>query len=146
MRRITFTLLIIISFSSCNNSSRQKSPVELKMELKRQEQSNVRQYLSLDNVFINKNKIKEAGIFSSAKYDGHLITGKVKNTATIARFKDIKLRLQLFSKTKTLISEKTYVFYEYYEPNSIKNFSLKINPPIAMKSYNISVVSAESTQ
>ena len=104
-----------------------------------QENQNPLQYLKLENVVMNKNKIKDAGLFSSAKYDGYLITGQAINTATMAKFKDLKVMVELYSKTKTVIDNKTYVFYEFYEPNSTKGFSIKIDAPKAMDSFGVSV-------
>lgn len=51
------------------------------MELQRQENNNPSQYLELENVTMQQNKIKNGGLFSNAKYDGYIIKGQVKNTA-----------------------------------------------------------------
>lgn len=151
MKKITwpfllFSLIIILSCEFGSGSSQQKTPEELKLELKTQEQSYPVQYLTLDSVYMNQNKIKDAGIFTSAKYDGYKITGIVKNSATIAKFKDLKITVQIYSKTKTVIDEQTYVFYEYYEPNTEKNFFIKLNPPNAMKSFHAYVTGATPTE
>lgn len=147
MKKITWTFLLFSSMliTSCDfgsNSNRQKTPEELKLELKIQEQSNPLQYLTLDSVYMNKNKVKDAGFFTSAKYDGYKITGIVNNSATIAKFKDLKITVQIYSKTKTVIDEQTYIFYEFYEPNSKKDFWIKLNPPNAMDTYNAYVTGA----
>jgi len=144
MRKITLTLIYVLTLTiiGCKDSNRQKTPTELKLDLRIQENNNTLQYLKLENVKMQKNKIKDAGLFSSAKYDGYLITGQVLNSATIAKYKDLKIKVELYSKTKTVISNKTYVFYEYYLPNSKKNFSLKIDAPNAMKSFGTFVTGA----
>ncbi len=144
MKKITLILIYVLTSTivGCKESNRQKTPAELKLELRTQENNNTLQYLKLENVKMINNKIKDAGFFSSAKYDGYLITGQVKNSATMAKYKDLKIRVVLYSKTKTVISNKTYVFYEYYGPNSKKNFSLKIDAPNAMKSFGTFVTGA----
>lgn len=146
MKKTTLFILTILAFSfySCKDSNN-KSPYELKTELKQQEESNYYQYLKLDSVNMSKNKIKDAGFFSSAKYDGFLIEGKINNTASIAKFKDVQLLVEIFSQTKTLIKEERFVLYEYYNPNSSNTFSVKINPPKEMKSYNIGIIGASPT-
>jgi hypothetical protein len=88
---------------------------------------------------MTKNNIKNAGLFSKAKYDGYLITGLAINTATMAKFKDLKITVELYSKTKTVIDNNTYVFYEFYKPNSTKKFSIKIDAPTAMDSFGVFV-------
>ena len=151
MQKITALALCLLSLiiSSCDfgsESKKQKTPEELRLDLKIQEESNPKQYLTLDSVYMNQNKIREAGIFTSAKYDGYIITGIVKNSATIAKFKDLKITVQMYSKTETLIDEQTHIFYEFYEPNSENKFAIKVNPPPAMNSYQVSIVEALPTR
>jgi predicted component of type VI protein secretion system len=129
---------------SCKQE-RIKSPEELKMELKAQEDQNPTQYLKLNSVKLNRNKIKEAGFFSSAKYDGFLINGNVLNSATIAKYKDLTLTVEFFSKTNTLLDSKNYTIFEYYEPNSSKDFQLKVYPPNSMANYNVTIFGANNT-
>lgn len=137
-------LLILFSTSSCNQN-RQKTPEELKMELKIQESRNPHQYLKLESIKLNRNQIKKAGLFSRAKYDGFLISGIIKNSATLAKYKDLRLTVEYFSKTNTLLQSKTYTLYEYYEPNSSKDFQLKVYPPDTMQNYNITLFDAAPT-
>lgn len=136
MKKNTLILIYVLTLSTIGcKENRQKTPGELKMELQMQENNNPLKYLTLENVTMQKNKIKDAGLFSNAKYDGYLITGQVKNSAIMAKYKDLKLSVELYSKTNTLIENKSYVLYEYYEPNSTKDFSLKVEAPSTMKSF-----------
>lgn len=146
MKKNTLILICILTITAIGcKENRQKTPTELKMELQMQENNNPKQYLKLENVKMKRNKIKDAGLFSSAKYDGYLITGQVKNNATIAKYKDLKVTVELYSQTKTVIESKSFVIYEYYEPNSTKNFSLKIDAPNAMKSFGTFIIGATSS-
>ena len=146
MKKNTLILICILTITAIGcKENRQKTPTELKMELQMQENNNPKQYLKLENVKMKRNKIKDAGLFSSAKYDGYLITGQVKNNATIAKYKDLKFTVELYSQTKTVIESKSFVIYEYYEPNSTKNFSLKIDAPNAMKSFGTFIIGATSS-
>ncbi|MFA5555636.1 MAG: hypothetical protein WCY06_07195 [Flavobacteriaceae bacterium] len=143
MRKILLILIyvVILTMIGCKEN-RQKTPAELKMELQMQENDNPLQYLRLENITMQRNKIKEAGLFSNAKYDGYLVTGQVKNSATMAKYKDLKVTVELYSQTKTVIESESFVIYEYYEPNSTKDFSLKIDVPNAMKSFGTFVIGA----
>ena len=138
-----FAFLSII-INSCKEA-REKTPEELKIELQILENDNPLQYLELLQTTIHKNKIKEAGIFSSAKYDGYLIKGKVSNSATLAKFKDLKVMVEFYSQTKTVIESKSFVMYDYYEPNSTKEFTLKVDAPDAMKGFGVYIIEASPT-
>jgi hypothetical protein len=138
---IFFSTLII----SCDNSSSSivpKSPEELKMELKIQEQNNPLLYLSSDNATMKRNLVKEEGLFRDAEYDGYLIEGTIKNSASVARFKDVVLTVQFYSQTGTVIEEKDFVLYEFYEPNATRNFTLKLYPPEAMDKFGVEIKGA----
>lgn len=146
---ITFLVLLI---ASCSNSAsseqaRPKTPEELKLELKNQELNDPTTYLSAENVTMTENKVKtrDAGLFRDAEYktDGYFIEGSIKNTATLAKYKDVILTVTLFSQTETVIEEKDYVIYEFYGPNSVNAFSFKINPPSATNKFNVVVKDAK---
>lgn len=143
MKKITLILFyaFTITLFGCKENQ-QKTPLQLKMELQMVENDNPREYLQLDSVTMRKNKIKEAGLFSSAKYDGYLISGQVINTATIAKFKDLEINVELYSKTNTVIASKSFVIYEYYEPNSNKDFSIKLDVPNDMESFGTTLIGA----
>lgn len=146
MKKIILILIYVVILTTiCCKENKSKTPAELRMELQIQENDNPLQYLKLENVTMQRNKIKEAGLFSSAKYDGYLITGQVKNIAKMAEYKDLKLTVELYSKTKTVIESESFIIYEYYAPNSINDFSLKIDVPEAMKSFGTFVIDATPT-
>ena len=143
--------IAILIFTGCNSNDSyteqeiQKSPEALKMELRLQEQTNPNEYLiATSKISPNMVKTRDEGLFREAEYstDGYNIEGTIKNKATIARFKDVVLTVTFMSQTETVIEQKDYVFYEYYEPNSTKSFSLHVYPPNAMEKFNVSVRSA----
>jgi hypothetical protein len=152
MKIIIYLLVLgLLSFSSCNSGgsttapSRPKTPQELKWELERQEKSNPREYLSAKATMSpNKVKTREAGLFRDAQYkdDGYNIEGTIKNSASIARFKDVVLTVTFLSQTGTKLDEKDYVFYEFYEPNSSKGFKLHTYPPEPTKQFSVKVKDA----
>ncbi|MDB2339885.1 hypothetical protein N9V60_00150 [Flavobacteriaceae bacterium] len=105
MKKNTLILIYVLTLSTIGcKENRQKTPGELKMELQMQENNNPLKYLTLENVTMQKNKIKDAGLFSNAKYDGYLITGQVKNSAIIAKYKDLKLSVELYPPWRAFVT------------------------------------------
>jgi hypothetical protein len=150
LKTITLTILTIW-LASCGGSSnyndRPKTPEELRAELRQQELSNPLDYLEAKNVKLQpqEKKVRNAGLFRNAEYapDGAIIEGNFVNKATLAKFKDIVVKVSFYSQTKTLIEEKSYVLYEFYEPHSTKHFSMKIDVlPPASKTFSFEVTGA----
>jgi hypothetical protein len=115
--------------TSCNNSSGSgsssssssfqmevpKSPEELRMELKQQEEANPTAYLSADGTYRENfwgDKLK--------------ISCTIHNTATLARFKDAIIRVTFYAKSKTVLGTEDYTVYEIFPPNSKKTVQMKI--------------------
>lgn len=154
MKKIIYLIMFIfLTLQSCNSSGnssgfsseREKTPEELRAELKTQEKNNPTQYVTVDGKM--KDSIiqtRKEGWFHSAEYakDGSVIKGTIKNTASVAKFKDVVLTVSYYSATNTEIKSEDHIFYEFYEPNSSKPFSLYIHAPEAMKSFGLSVKNA----
>lgn len=149
-------IIISICISSCNNGSNTyesesyetpKSPEELKAELLAQEEDSPESYISTSNVTLQpqKKKIRNAGLFRDAEYapDGAIIEGNFVSTATLAKYKDMKVKISYYSQTKTVIEEKHYVLYHYLDPNSTKHFSMRIDRlPQAYDGFGFEVIGA----
>ena len=98
MKAFIFIGLVMI-LSSCGSNVRQKSPEELRMELKILEQSSPLDYVKIaEGASMNPNQTREAGLFRDAEYDGYILNGAINNTATIAKFKDVTITIEFFSK------------------------------------------------
>ena len=54
------------------------------------------------------------------------VHGVIKNTATVASFKDAVVRVTYYSKTKTDLGSKDYTIYDNFPPHSEIKFELKI--------------------
>jgi hypothetical protein len=147
---LTFLITLLVLTSCGGGQNNHKTPEQLKLELKQREVLNPVKYLSEKNVSLElqQKKVKSGGLFRDAEYvdDGALIEGVIVNRATLAKFKDIVVRVSYYSKTKTLLEEKSYRIYEFFEPNSSKHFSLKVNPPKAFASFDLQVVDAEGVR
>lgn len=153
MKKITLLAILFVLFCnlSCNTNGsapifeKEKTPEELRMELRKQEESSPNQYLTVDAKMKDSIiKIREAGFFRDAEYakDGSVIKGTIKNAASVAKFKDVVLTVSYYSGTETEIKNEDFIFYEYYEPNSTKEFSVYVHTPEAMKSFGITVKTA----
>ncbi|MCY1480304.1 hypothetical protein D3C87_59750 [compost metagenome] len=146
--KILFVLIFLGHiFSNCNQKEAPKSPEELKMELEMLEQESPAKYINVNcKMFDSIVRTRRAGIFHDAEYKvvGKNIKGVIKNTATLARFKDLVVTVAFFSKTKTVIQQNDYTLYEFYEPNSEKSFMLYVKPPEDTNGFDIVVKSAVS--
>ena len=121
---------------------RYKSPEELKRELQQKENRFPTSYLKLKTNL--RNNVKKGGLFKKQKVDGQIISGVVKNTATMATYKDVVIELKFYSQTDTEIGKQRFVIYEKYEPNSKKDFRYKMEMPSATDSYNATIVDAKA--
>ena len=54
------------------------------------------------------------------------VHGVIKNTATVASYKDAVVRVTYYSKTKTELGSKEYTIYDNFPPHSEVKFELKI--------------------
>lgn len=122
--------------SSSNNTSsrpRQKSSDELRQELYRTEMNNPKNYLSTSYDLTYK-------VFSGEDK----ITGKIRNSATLATFKDVVLTVTYSTSTGTNLGSKNYVVYDYVYPGSSTDFLIKTTSPKGTKQIGVKVYSAKS--
>lgn len=148
MKTISICIIAFLLFN-CNqsrNQNQQKTPAELRYELQSKEEAYPLNYIALSDVTMTaqQKKVRNSTIFRKAKYkpDGVLIEGFVVNKASIATFKDVKVQISYYSKTKSIIYQKTFVLYEFYKPGSRLYFSLKDYPVEGYTSFHAEVVSA----
>lgn len=126
---------------------KEKSPEELRAELKESEENTPLEYLSCGEVrmFPQEIQTRSAGLFHDAEYepDGAIFRGTVNNRATLGRFKDAQIKISFYSRTNTLIEEQSYVIYEYLEPQSETNFSFKTESyPQAFENFRVKLIGA----
>ena len=148
----TFTKLYLILpifclLNACDSGQqRVKTPEELRIELKNHELASSSEYLKDEGVYLSpqRKKIRNGGLFRNPEFadDGALIHGSIINSATLARYKDVEVIVGFYSQTETLIEQKTYVLYEYFEPNSNKQFSFKVYPPQEYANFSFQIVGA----
>ena len=149
-------IILMIIFISCQDSgssidSSNSNPEELKAELVDIEMQNPTDYLSDEDVTLEKltKKIRSGGLFREAEYadDGARINGKINNNATLAKYKDVVVKIQLYSQTNSVIAEHSYVIYKYFKPNSSTSFSIRLDElPSAYNSFSCEVTDASSVE
>ena len=71
-----------------------------------------------------------------------ILKGNVLNSATLATFKDIKIKVHWYSKTKTLIKTLDYTLYEYVPARRTKSFEIKFSSPSGTKSIGMEIKNA----
>lgn len=148
---ILASLILSVFLMSCSSSTSHdipKTPEQLKAELLLRENDEPSAYLAVEATMKeDKVKTREEGLFHDAEYskDGNTIHGTIKNTATLAKFKDIVLTVTFYSQTNTAIESKDFTIYEFYAPNTITPFELKVYPPEAMAKFGIEIKTATAT-
>jgi hypothetical protein len=146
-------------FTSCNHASnttsstspspetvRPKTPEELRQELKQTEQNNPTTYVHSFGETLTPNQVqtREAGLFRDAQYEiqGYWLKVSLKNSASVATFKDAIIKVSYISETNTVISTEQIPIYQILSPNGVIYYQNKVSPPADMKSFNVQVVGA----
>jgi hypothetical protein len=111
----------------------EKSPEQLKKELKSKEKRNPKSYLSVTYNLNYK-------VFSGKD----LIKGTIYNSASMATFKDIVLKITYSTNTNTLLSSEEYVVYQYIKPGSSAQFQIKTYSPNGTKKIGVTIKSAST--
>lgn len=73
-----------------------------------------------------------------------VVKGTIVNTARVASFKDVDLKLSFYSKTGALLEEDHEVIYETVEPGGSKSFKSKYFTPKGTDSVAMNVISAKN--
>ena len=119
---------------------------ELKQQLLEKEQSNPLNYLRVTgSMSENKVKTKHGTFFRSSewKMDGYILEGYITNLATIASFKDVKVRINFISSTGSTINNTDFVIYDFVPANDGISYKEKIYLPEGTATYEISILKAK---
>lgn len=111
-------------------TQREKTPGELKQELAQKENENPQIYIDAEGTY-RENLIGET-----------VLEGKIKNTATVAVFKDIVLEAEFLAPSGTSLGTKNFTRYEKLGPGFEVTFKFKTVAPKETKSVRITVVDA----
>jgi hypothetical protein len=114
-----FILVPFILFSCSGRSHvRQKSPEELRFELKLSEQANPTKYLT----------VKYSMDFKILAGQD-VINGTIFNSASIAKFKDVVLTVTNITATDTELKSDDFAVYKFVEPNTKTDFEIRTTSP-----------------
>ncbi len=122
--------------SSVIEAPREKKPEELREELLNKEQESPSDYLTLSyklDVKIHLLKVSE-----------DIINGTIYNSATMATFKDIVLKVKFLTNTDAVLDSKSYTLYEYVSPNGSKDFQIKVVSPSGTKKISAEIFKASA--
>ena len=72
------------------------------------------------------------------------VHGEINNTATVATYKDVVVKVTYYTKTKTELRSEKYTIYETFPPNSKTKFELKIEKYKDVNSIGCEVQSASA--
>jgi len=70
------------------------------------------------------------------------VDGIIKNTATVASYKDVVVRLTYFTKTNTSLGSKDYTIYENFPPASEVNFELESENYENVSGFRLEIINA----
>lgn len=105
-----FFFVVSIIITSCNHKP---SYNEVRMSLGEQEKSNPKMFLSVDGTY-RKNFVGE-----------WVIEGMISNSASVANYKDVVLKVDFYSKTKTFLGSERHTLFEYFNAGKSRSFKLK---------------------
>ena len=130
------SFLYFVSCESSTNSSNSNPATheEIKMSLEDKEKSNPLSFLNAEGTY-RENIIGQ-----------WVLEGTVTNTATIATYKDVVLRIVYYSKTKTEIGSEEKTLFEYFKPNNPKRFKIKSAGYEGTASVGFGIISANTVE
>jgi len=117
---------------------RSRSMTELRADLKETERAHI---LDLLDVTAEVKRVDEGGLFKT-KFVTYL-HAKITNSASVATVKDVKLRIDFFSKTDSPIGSNELTVYEFIPPNGEHSWKQKITWPADAERYKLILVTAK---
>ncbi|MGC4101785.1 FxLYD domain-containing protein [Ferruginibacter sp.] len=140
MKRIPALLFIgIIVLSACSSNNTDKKATEVKSK-----------YEETKETLADTEK-KNPVLF--LKVDGHdkrnligqtVVKGTLTNSAKVASYKDVELRLSFYSKTGSLLEEDAETVFESIGPGKSVNFKTKYFAPKGTDSVALKVMNAKT--
>jgi hypothetical protein len=137
MKRITALVFVTaIIMSACNSSDKKTDAVKDKYEqtketLEETEKKNPARFLSVTG----KDKRNLLG--------QTVVKGMLNNTAKVASYKDVQIKLSFYSKTKALLEEDVETVFETLAPGKSAEFKTKYFAPKGTDSVALKIVGAK---
>lgn len=128
-------------FETANNINKIKvltEPIDsIKDRLKQREIKDINSFIH-GKAGINKKD--EGGLFN-IKYV-YYFEGTLTNEAVMARAKDVKIKIDFFSKTESIIGSQELTIYDYINPSGLLNFKKKVEVPDNFEKIEFYIINA----
>ena len=86
--------------------------------------------------------LSSTGTYRVAMFKKIKILGSITNSATVATYKDLVIKVTYYSKSNTVLHEKEFTVYDLFPPNSTKNFEWRVNNYVDVNTIGWNVISA----
>ena len=106
---------MVLTFPSCDSGVNKENYYSKVAELTSYETNNITEFLSADGSY-------REGFWG----DKFVVNCTIKNTAMIASFKDVTIRVTYYSATKSVLGTEDYTIYKIFAPQSEKTVELEI--------------------
>jgi hypothetical protein len=134
---ISFLLIVIISFSACNNEKNYEitsadNYEKGKENLEEIERKNPERFLVVTGGR-KQNLVKQT-----------VIRGRIRNTAKVVTYKDVRVSMSFYSKTGALLEEDEEVIYDTISPGAGVSFKSKFFAPKGTDSVSLKIKGAKT--
>lgn len=138
MKNLLFVLSIFV-FASCDSNTNSSSSFEptheyMKISLEQKERLSPTEFLNAK------------GTYRQNLIDQWVIEGTISNTASLATYKDVVLKIVYYSKTQTEIGSEEKTLFEYFKPNSQQKFKIKSAGFEGTASIGFGIISASAVE
>ncbi|MEO7962006.1 MAG: hypothetical protein ABIR19_10695 [Ginsengibacter sp.] len=140
MKTYVVVFLTLLLINSCSESDTEKSAAEHQSY-----QTTKKQLLEKEE----KNPVLFLKVRSQAKKNlvgQTVIKGMLTNTASVAAYKDVEVKLYFYSKTKALLESDKETIFEILHPGISRNFKTKYFAPKGTDSVFMEVLGAKKVQ
>ena len=90
--------------------------------------------------------LKAEGTYRQNLIDQWVLEGTISNNATLAKYKDVVLRIVYYSKTQTELGSEEKTLFEYFKPNSQQKFKIKSAGYKGTASIGFEIISASAIE
>lgn len=125
-------------FENRDREQRFKTINELKSELKERERDTILSLIESNGEITKQDK---GGLFR-VNYV-YYITGSISNGAAVATVKDIKFKVDFFSKTNSKVSTEEITIYEFIKPGQTLKFKENISWPAEAETFKLTLVDTQ---
>ena len=88
--------------------------------------------------------LEVSGTFRENLIGETVVEGKVKSSASVAKYKDLVLSVIFYTKTDTYLGSEDFVLYEFINPGTEVDFKIKTNAPNGTDQIGLEVKEAVS--